>query len=234
MNQSLETKSLQANIAEVYDATPAKPYGGFTAIASDATLDRDGEVLALDEWVTPLPPKITVDIDHGMSVATTIGSAVPYFHAGQMWVDATFSSLKEAQHVRTLVNEGHISSVSIAAQVDRSGGTVKRSLLNVSVVAIPANPNARIVDAKAFGSAVSAVLAGEGVETAIKSLGADAAMICAIHDASVHLGAKCMTASYEDDDGENDEINEDGSDGADDGANKSVDALRLRLKALSR
>jgi hypothetical protein len=117
--------------------------------------------------------------------------------------------------------------------VDRSGVKVKRTLLNVAVVAIPANPNARIVDAKAFGSAVSAVLAGADVEAAIKSLGGDGAMLQAIHDASSHLGAQCLSMvergydEYSDDDGE-DEV-----DGADDGANKSVDALRLRLKALA-
>jgi hypothetical protein len=237
---TLERKSFSAPIDQFTEPTPDKPYGGFVAVASDESLDRDGERLYLDEWVTPLPDRITVDVDHGMSVATTIGSAHPYFEGKKLMVDAAFSSLERAQQVRTLVVEGHISTVSIAALVDRSqkSGTPRRQLLNVGIVAIPANPNAVILDAKQFGSAVTAVLNGESAADAVKSLGGDAAMIQAIHDAAGHLGALCVKGyDPDEDDDSGDGVSDDDYDNSDesDGANKSLaDALRLRLKGLAR
>jgi hypothetical protein len=170
----LERKSFDAPIAFT-PPSDDKPYGGFVAVASDDSLDRDGERLLRSEWVTPLPDRITLDTEHGMSVGTTIGSAHPYF------------------------------------------------------------ANAVILDAKAFGSAVTAVLNGQSPAAAIKSLGGDAAMVQAIHDASGHLGAVCV-ASYEPDnwgdDGLTPDEDDDDGEGVDDKA--FADALRLRLKALSR
>jgi hypothetical protein len=241
-SQVIERKSLTATIHAVSPATAEKPYGGFTAVASDETLDRDGEVLYQDEWVTPLPERVTIDVDHGMSVGTTVGSAVPYFQDGALWVDAAFSSIERAQEVRTLVAEGHVSTVSVAAQVDRSGAKPRRTLLNVGIVSVPANPNAVITSAKgvAFKSALAAVLAGQDVDAAtIKSLGGDGAMVQAIHDAAGHLGAKCVK-SYDpdelDDDGEGADDDDFDESGESDGANKAFQlrALQLRMKALQR
>ncbi|GLP75683.1 hypothetical protein TUM20983_27930 [Mycobacterium antarcticum] len=237
---ALERKSFDAAIDVFTPPSDDKPYGGFVAVASDDSLDRDGERLYLSEWVTPLPQRITLDVDHGMTVGTTIGSARPYFDGDRLMIDATFSSLDRAQEVRTLVREGHISTVSVAALVDRSQKTPRRELLNVGIVAIPANPHAVIMDAKAFGSAVTDVLNGVSVAAVIKAAGGDAvAMVNAIHDASVHLGAECLK-SYDpdelDDDGEgvgNDDYDDSGDE---DGANKALRlrALALRAKALSR
>jgi hypothetical protein len=229
MTPVVERKSLDATIDSITEPTDAKPFGGFVAIASDESLDRDGERLYKSEWVTPLPDHITVDMDHGMSVATTIGSARPYFKGNALMIDASFSSIERAQEVRTLVFEKHIKTVSVAALVDRSqkSGTPRRELLNVGIVAIPANKNAVILDSKAaFRAGLDAILSG-------KSLGGgDGALVQAIHDASGHLGAACVVVPVvADDDG----MSEDGESGAEDGANKSLaQALKLRLKALSR
>jgi hypothetical protein len=228
---TVERKSIQASIDSITAPTDAKPYGGFIAIASDESVDRDGEVLLRSEWVTPLPDRITVDVDHGMSVATTIGSARPYFEGDRLMVDATFSSLERAQEVRSLVAEGHVNTMSIAALVDRSGSTPRRELLNVGIVAIPANPNARIIDSKTFRSALDGVLSGESVS---KALGGDGAMVQAIHDAAGHLGAACIKAidptdddsGITDDDGTGDDYRYDDE--------KALAALALRVKALRR
>jgi hypothetical protein len=160
---TLERKSFDAAIDAFTPPSDDKPYGGFVAVASDDSLDRDGERLYRSEWVTPLPDRITIDTDHGMSVGTTIGSAHPYFDGDRLMIDAAFSSLERAQEVRTLVTEGHVSMVSVAALVDKSkkSGTPRRELLNVGIVAVPSNRNAVILDAKAFGSAVTAVLNGQ-------------------------------------------------------------------------
>jgi hypothetical protein len=240
----VERKSVQATIDSITGPSDAKPFGGFIAVASDESLDRDGERLYKSEWMTPLPDRITVDVDHGMSVGTTVGSAHPYFVGDQLMIDASFSSLERAQEVRTLVNEKHITTVSVAALVDRSkkSGTPRRELLNVGIVAIPANRNAVITDVKglAFSSALAAVLNGQDVETAIKSASAfdpsidvePVELVQAVHNAAAHMGAVCVVKGVDD----YDEYTDDLDDGAADGANKSfqLEALRLRMKALRR
>jgi hypothetical protein len=227
MASPTERKSFDAPISSFTDATADKPYGGFIAVASDDSLDRDGERLLKSEWVTPLPDRITVDSDHGMSVATTIGSAHPYFDGNNLMIDAAFSSIERAQEVRTLVKEGHVSTVSVAALVDRSkkDGVPRRELLNVGIVAIPANRNAVILDAKAavFSQAVATIVKG------VNEGNGDAAMIQAIHDAAGHLGAACITPAFVDVDDQDADPT-----GDEDGVNKGyADALRIRAKALS-
>jgi hypothetical protein len=126
-------------------------HGEFDVILSTAALDRDGDELYADEWKTPLPDKITFDSDHGMSVATCVGSGKPFINdTGQLQVRGTFASTPHGQAVRTLVNEGHISSVSVAFmnhKTQKSGKPV-RELLNGAFVAVPANPEARVLASK--------------------------------------------------------------------------------------
>jgi hypothetical protein len=226
-----ERKSIQATIDSITAPTDEKPYGGFIAIASDESLDRDGEHLLKSEWVTPLPDRITIDMDHGMSVATTIGSAHPYFEGGRLMIDASFSSIERAQETRALVLEGHITTVSVAALVDRSkeSGTPRRELLNVGIVAIPSNRNAVILDAKAGVKAPGLAAFQAAVKSIVEGKSADAAMLQAIHDASSHLGADCVDGIV----GLDDDLSEDGESGESDGANKCA-ALALRMKALRR
>ena len=220
----LERKSFDAAIEDVGEQSE-KPYGGFTAVLSTPSLDRDGDRLGADEWITPLPERLPLDIDHGMSVADTIGSFRPYFDGDRLMMDATFASTPKAQEVRALVKEGHINTVSIAFLSDKSRKDASqpfREVLNAGVVACPSNRDAVILAskaAKADGSesvADAAVKFLETVRAGVKGVsGGDAALVSAIHDASVHLGAKCVQVVQEDSD-------EDAS-GADDGANKSVD-----------
>lgn len=149
MTLDLERKSIDA---VVEDSDTGKPHGGFTAVLSTPSLDRDGDVLSREEWVEPLPGRLPLDIDHNMTVEGTIGSFRPYFDdEGRLMMDATFASTPKAQEVRTLIKEGHISSVSVAFMTDRSkkDGTPRRELLNAGVVAIPSNRDAIIFDAKA-------------------------------------------------------------------------------------
>ena len=215
------------------------PNGGFTAVLSSPSLDRDGDRLARDEWIEPLPDRLPLDIDHGMSVATTVGSFHPYWDGEKMMMDAYFASTPKAQETRTLVREGHIPFVSVAFMTDKSkkSGEPRRELLNAGIVAIPSNRDAVILAAKAaevvdtpetdapkkgiFVDVIPRVdmeylknLLGEA-KAAMPGGGGDAALTQAIHDASVHLGASCTCTQcmYGDDD----------PTGADDGANKSVE-----------
>jgi hypothetical protein len=156
--------------------------GSFEVVLSAPTEDRDGETLLPEEWKQPLPQKITFDSDHGMSVASTVGSGTPSINEkGELVVSGTYSSLPRAQEVRTLVNEGHINTTSVAFMSDRSeqkdGKTVvKRELLNGAFVAIPSNREALVLSSK-------------GIKAGARNSQSDAEHIQAIHDHAVALGA---------------------------------------------
>lgn len=163
-----------------------QPNGSFHIILSTAAKDRDGEQLLPGEWEQPLPGHITMDIDHGMSVASTVGSGVPTLEGGQLHVRGTYASIPRAQEVRALVNEGHITKTSVAflrkTSADAKGAkTVSRELLNGAFVAVPANDEASVLASK------TAAAAKEGR----RNSGTDAQMIQAIHDHAAGLGAIC-------------------------------------------
>lgn len=131
------------------------PNGNFEVILSAPTLDRDGEVIDAKAF-DPLPDHITFDIDHGMSVSTTVGSGAPRYEGDQLKVRGSYASTSLAQEVRTLVNEGHIRSTSVAfmdAKREVKDGVphiVKAELLNGAFVAIPSNREAAILSSKAL------------------------------------------------------------------------------------
>ncbi len=139
--------------AQVMPATvDESPNGSFDVVLSTDALDRDGERLYSDEWKTPLPEHITFDSDHGMSVATTVGSGAPFINEkGQVQVRGSFASTPHAQTVRALVNEGHIKTVSVAFSESKNRKDSKpvRELLNAAFVAVPANPEAVVLSSKA-------------------------------------------------------------------------------------
>src|SRR5450755_3524135 len=83
--------------------------GGFTAVASTPSVDRDGEVLAA-ACFAPLPEAIPVHLDHTMNAANVIAKAKPYYRLNDLIIDATFSSSPEAQSVRAKVAEGTLDS----------------------------------------------------------------------------------------------------------------------------
>lgn len=181
--------------ATIQNVGPDEGSGEFEVILSAPTLDRDGDTLLPEEWKQPLPDHITFDMDHGMSVATTVGSGVPSIDpaSGNLVVRGTYSSLPRAQEVRTLVNEGHIRTTSVAFMTEKSqqkdGKTVvQRELLNGAFVAIPSNREAVVLNSKGLGTKVGA-----------RNSATDAEHIQAIHDHAVALGAKPAPAPEEDD-----------------------------------
>jgi hypothetical protein len=192
--------------------------GEFEAILSTGTLDRDGEIVSPSDWQLPLPDSIPFNTNHQGDVESIIGSGRPFLDEnGRLLVKGTFASNASAQHIRGLVREGHLGTVSVEFVPTKD----KNILVGGSFVAIPSNPEARIIGAKHFNDQLSVILkaAGDG----------DAAMVQAIHDAAGHLGAACIVVPVEADD----DSSMDGEDGSADGANKCA-ALKLRLKALSR
>ena len=172
-----------ATITNTDDAFP----GSFEVILSAQTKDRDGDVLLKDGWKLPLPEHITFDSDHGMTVEKTVGSGTPRIdeETGNLIVSGTYSSLPRAQEVRTLVNEGHIRTTSVAFMTEKTqkdGVTVsQRELLNGAFVAIPSNREALVLSSK-------------GLKAGARNSKADAEKVQGIHDHAASLGAECVGA----------------------------------------
>lgn len=203
--------------AQVVPVKSEHPNGEFDLILSTDDLDRDGENLLVDDWQTPLPEHLHFDNDHGMSVEKTAGSGVPRIENGQLRVRGTYAGTENGQTTRQLVNEGHIRTASVA-YIERKDG--KRELLNGSFVAVPANPNAKILSSKAAKTSGSP--AGDSpTDTPPEEADQDDEMpshdelVQAVHDAAVHLGADCYDP--------------DADTGESEGANKSYNLLTRLL-----
>jgi hypothetical protein len=168
------------------------PNGTFEVILSAPTEDRDGDTLKPEDWKMPLPDHITFDMDHAMTVAGTVGSGVPSLNAeGQLVVSGTYSSLPRAQEVRTLVNEGHIKTTSVAfmsvpAETKDGSKRSMRELLNGAFVAIPSNREALVLASKSVAKAGA------------RNSKSDAELIQQIHDHALALGATPMKSFRKD------------------------------------
>jgi len=160
------------------------PVGSFHVLLSTAAEDRDGDTLALDEWETPLPEHITFDSDHMMNVAGTVGSGRPVLTERGIEVTGTYSSIPEAQKVRTLVNEGHIRTTSVAFMVKKvgkgPGARTVRELLNGAFVAVPSNRDALVLSHKGVTQKVGQ-----------RNSASDQTAIQSAHDLMASLGAEC-------------------------------------------
>jgi HK97 family phage prohead protease len=171
-------KTLTFDLKAVGDDGP----GTFEGVMSAPVLDRDGEIIDALAFA-PLPEHITIDIDHGLSVQTTVGSGSPFYdQEGILRVKGTFASTQLGQMTRTLVKEGHIRHMSVAfrdalREMDEESGIVhirKGELINCTITGIPAN-TATMVSAKV------------GARNSMK----DAERIQTAHDYMVELGATC-------------------------------------------
>lgn len=180
---------LMGTVKAADDADDAN--GAFEVILSAPTLDRDDEIIDAKAF-EPLPDHITFDIDHGMSVVTTVGSGAPrYDDAGNLVVSGTFSSIPRAQEVRTLVREGHIRTTSVAfMDAKRTKGEdgkthiTRAELLNGAFVPIPSNRQALVVSAKEYAAKVGA-----------RNSEKDTERLQQIHDLAVENGADCASKS---------------------------------------
>jgi hypothetical protein len=131
----------------------ATEHGTFEVILSAPTKDRDGDTLRQDEWKTPLPDHITFDTDHGMSVLPPpSGPACRRSTTTATWsCAAPTRRSRSAQEVRTLVNEGHIRTTSVAfitEKVREGRRSTVRELLNGAFVAVPSNREAVVLSSK--------------------------------------------------------------------------------------
>jgi hypothetical protein len=206
--------------------------GTFSLILSTSDVDRDGEIV--DPFAfEPLPDHIAMDIDHGMSVATTVASGRPFYREdGKLQVDGTFASTELGQNTRTLVREGHVRTASVAMiplkkSKDEDGRThiTKGDLLNGAFTPVPSNRSAMLLSAKS----ASKVL--DGVETLLKAgsrnSAGDQAIVQAIHDLVSNLGAICGNGSSEEGGSSGDPDNDGDANGVESGRKSTALAYDL-------
>lgn len=183
---NVRTKSGHVDVV-VKALDSSDPNGAFEAILSTASKDRDGEVVEAKAFL-PLPERIHIDHDHGMSVLSTVGSGVPFYEGDVLKIKGTFASTAKGQEVRALVAEEHITRMSVA--FINAKRTVKEGvphvtsaeLLNAAFVAIPANDEALVTAAKA------------AVKLGARNSTKDAERLQAAHDLLVENGALCGKA----------------------------------------
>lgn len=122
-------------------------------IASDETLDRQGEVIPLDSWdLRNFKKNPVLLVDHDYKVENIVGTAK------NVKIDKTKNALTFepsfhkitplSQYVAEMVETGELATVSVGFMPifpKKDGDKVKNELLEVSFVAVPANPNATMV-----------------------------------------------------------------------------------------
>ena len=127
--------------------------GGFEAIASMPTLDRDGEVIAAKAF-EPLASTVPVHAFHDFS--DPVGRGQPYYEGATLMISGTFSRTARAQEVRQLVLDGTLRHMSVgflpidAAPVDGVRTIRKAELLEVSFVSVPSNRESQILAVRDF------------------------------------------------------------------------------------
>jgi hypothetical protein len=176
MPDTVERKTLTAAIVKDSLDTDS---GSFEAILSHPDTDREGEQVKTTEW-QDLPSRIPLNYDHLMSAEGLVGSGEPVIKDGALHIKGTFASTPKAQEIRTLVKEGHLTSMSVEflrkTETDEKGlKTTTRELIGGAFTPYPAQPKAAILSAKA-GARNSA---------------ADQQKVQTVHDHAVSLGASC-------------------------------------------
>lgn len=182
----METKTLDRFVVDIKALTDGT--GEFEAVLSVPTVDRDGEIIDAKAF-EPLPDYIPIDVDHGMSVTSTVGSGEPYYDGDALMLRGSFASTPLAQEVRTLVIERHVRKMSVAFMAAQRGEDedgrphiLKAELLNAAIVAIPSNREADILAAKALEVAESKASKGATLQE--------------IHDLAAAAGAECKHVEH--------------------------------------
>lgn len=150
-----KSKQLAGTVKSV-DSGDSEGPGEFIAVLSTDRLDRDREIVAKDAFAATLPEHINIDVDHGFTVESIVGSGEPSYEEGKLMIRGKYASTARGQEVRTLVNEGHLKTLSVffnnaKGRMAPDGETFiieQADLLNAGFVSIPANPDAVVVSSK--------------------------------------------------------------------------------------
>jgi hypothetical protein len=147
---AMNVRSLAAEVKSFDDAGS----GGWEAIASTISVDRDGEVVAA-RCFEPLPTKVPVRLGH--NGGPLVGSGRPFYSSGnELRISGRFASTAPGQEARTLAREGHLTDMSVVflpitdKQVDGRRHITGAELLAVDFVEIASNRDAHLVSVRGF------------------------------------------------------------------------------------
>ena len=129
--------------------------------ASTEDIDRHREIVPMDVIQKSMKNNLPFMYEHGArkGFEDPIGTVKNYgFDAKGMWIEASFADTEQAKYVHKLIKSKSVNHLSLRflGKKDpsswQSTPTVYKSvdILEVSAVAIPANPNAEITEVKHF------------------------------------------------------------------------------------
>lgn len=149
---------LEKQLSEV-DAKAIDEGGMFRVVATDETKDRDGDIITLDWWEVENYLKNPVILaNHYYSIENIIGKATKiYAKDNQIIVEGIFSKSNPLGVLaQRLYEEWMLKTVSVwFIGKERDGEKItKKELLELSFVAVPANPSAVSLDGKLYQEAV--------------------------------------------------------------------------------
>lgn len=135
--------------------------GKIIGVASSSVEDRQGEVVAVDGWDLKnfkKAPRLLWAHDHS---EPAIGKVSKIYYEGtgkskRLMFEAVFQDVTEkARAIRQLVQEGFINTFSVGfVPKEMDGNTITKSeLLEISVVNVPANPEAMMLAYKSLKGA---------------------------------------------------------------------------------
>lgn len=135
--------------------------GKIQFVASDETVDRSGESIPADTWDLSnylKSPRLLVD--HDYRVQSIVGVAAnTRVEEKKLVFEPVFHELTEmAKTVKRMVEEGVLDTVSVGfLRKQDEKGAVKNELMEISFVAVPANPNARMLSADELAVAAKSI-----------------------------------------------------------------------------
>jgi HK97 family phage prohead protease len=134
-------------------ATVKKDGGKIVFVASDETLDRQGEVISLDSWdLRNFKKNPVLLVDHEYKVENIVGTARNIKidkDRKALTFEPNFHLITQlSQNVAKMVEAGELNTVSVGFMPiypKKDGDKVRNELLEISFVAVPANPNASMI-----------------------------------------------------------------------------------------
>jgi HK97 family phage prohead protease len=122
-------------------------------VASDETLDRQGEVISLDSWdLRNFKKNPVLLVDHEYKVENIVGTArnikVDKDRKALTFEPSFHGITQLSQDVAKMVEAGELNTVSVGfmpVYPKKDGDQIQNELLEISFVAVPANPNANMI-----------------------------------------------------------------------------------------
>jgi HK97 family phage prohead protease len=124
--------------------------------ASTQTIDRDGEYFVSGAWNTAISKFMAGNpillIDHSQRIENIIGQVTLLEERDKgLYMEASITNDPAFSSLRFRIKEGLINAVSVSGRWSYDGPAIKQvtDLYEISLVAVPANPDA-LISAKSF------------------------------------------------------------------------------------